>query len=282
MTINRDETKGYNPGQSQLQKLKDNRFLLFSLVASCFAILIAEQFGKNVATSFSDWLFLPVPGALVILSLLMVRSQGLQGDHGKAWISFALVAICWFTAEQIWTFEELFLHSSPFPSDADFFYLAGYPAYFVFSILYLKQVRKAISKKMIVSSIFLSVAVLIPNLYMTLDNSSGEDQFAIALGALYPIADAIILVPAVLGVALFLGGKVNFLWTLLLFGVLLEVVGDTSFQYFTLNNTYYSGHPVDIIYLWGYIVFSFGVYDYLKTFKKEKDDHRFIDQEKMR
>ncbi len=31
------------------------------------------------------------------------------------------------------------------------------------------------------------------------------------LGAFYPVADSIVLVPAIIGVMLFLGGRVNFL-----------------------------------------------------------------------
>jgi hypothetical protein len=141
---------------------------------------------------------------------------------------------------------------------------------------------KAISKKMVFSACLISVAVLIPNLYMTFNNSSDEDQFSIALGATYPILDSIVLAPSLLGVALFFGGKVNFLWLLMLVGTLINVAADTGFQYYSLDNSYYSGHPVDILYLWGYIVFAFGVYGYMKIFKNEKNNQRFFNQENLR
>lgn len=282
MTVNEDKSVPSHNRFTYLQKFQQQKYLIYSLLASGFAILVAEQFGKEFATLFTDWIYLPVPAALVILSIILIKRQGLRGNHGIAWISFAVMSASWFIAEQVWSFNEIFLHTKPFPSDADIFYLAGYPAYFVFSVLYLKPVRKAISKKMIIGACLISAVVLIPNLYMTFGNNSGEDQFAIALGATYPVADAIILVPAILGVALFMGGKVNFLWTLMVVAVLLNVGADTAFQYFSLDNSYYTGHPVDIIYLWAYIVFSFGVYDYIKIFRKEKKEERFFDQEKMR
>ena len=282
MVINTGKTEKDLKLQTRLEKLKQQKFLLLSLMGTGIAIIFSEYLGKEVTMKFTDLLFVPIPAVLVILSVISLRREGIRGTHGKAWIIFTIFAICWFVAEQIWTLDELVYHVKPFPSSADFFYLAGYPAYFVFSILYIKPVMKAISKKMVFSACLISAAVLIPNLYMTFNNNSDEDQFSIALGATYPIADAIVLVPSLLGVALFLGGKVNFLWLLMLIGVLINVVADTGFQYYSLDDSYYSGHPVDILYLWSYIVFAFGMYDYIKIFKKEKDKQRFFDQESLR
>lgn len=103
---------------------------------------------------------------------------------------------------------------------------------------------------MIFPTSLIAVSILIPSLYMTIDNNSDESKFAIILGAIYPIADAIILVPALIGIFLFFRGEVNFLWTLLLIGILFEVIADTGFQYFTLNNSYYTGHLIDILLMW--------------------------------
>ena len=204
----------------------------------------------------------------------MAKKHSTTGNHGKAWIAFAVFSTCWFIAEQVWLVEELFYHQKPFPSGADFFYIAGYPAYFIFAILYLKPFRKLITKKMIILSSLVSIAILVPSMYWTLENSSDEDQFSIILGAVYPIADSIVLVPAFIGVRLFFGGKVNFLWSLMLIGILVEAVADTGFQYFSLDDSIYTGHPVDILFLWSYILFSFGIYDNIKVFKSKMNSYR--------
>lgn len=252
--------------------------MLLSLVCTGLAMLVAESLGKESATVFTDWIFLPIPAALVVLSVVTVKKHGLTGDHGKAWIFFTIFAVCWFMAEQVWTVCELVYHQKPFPSGADLFYIAGYPAYFVFSLLYLKPFKDAVSRKKIILASAVAISLLIPTLYMTLENNTDEDQLSVVLGAFYPVADAIVLVPAMIGVMLFLGGRVSFLWSLVLIGILLEVVADTGFQYISLDGSYYTGHPVDILFLWSYIVFSFGVYDHIKVFKNKK---RF-DQEMSR
>ena len=190
-------------------------------MATGLAMLTADYFGKKAAMLFTDWIFVPIPGALVVLSILSVKRHGLKGIHGKAWISFAVFSAMWFIAEQVWTVLELFYNQKPFPSVADFFYFVGYPAYFIFAVLYIRPVKKAITKKIIIFSSLIAVAVFVPNLYMTIENNSDEDQFATILGALYPLADAIVLVPSLIGVVLFFGGKVNLLWSLMLVGIIL-------------------------------------------------------------
>jgi hypothetical protein len=156
--------------------------MIFSLVATGIAMLVAESSGKETAIIFGNWIFLPVPGALVVLSAISAKKHGITGSHGKAWISFAVFSALWFTAEQVWMILELFYHQKPFPSIADFFYIAGYPAYFLFAILYLQPVKDGITKKMIIISSLVTVAILGPNLYMAFGNNSGEDQFAVAWG----------------------------------------------------------------------------------------------------
>jgi hypothetical protein len=231
-------------------------------------IMLATFFGKELVKVVTDCTYIPVSGAFVILSIIISSIFRKTGNHGKAWLLFLGTAISWFIAETTWTIYELVYHLNPFPSSADVFYIAGYPLLFLFSIYYLKPFKKLISRKMIICTSLIAISVLIPSLYMTLDNNSNESKFAIVLGAIYPIADSIILVPALIGIFLFFRGEVNFLWTLLLIGILFEVIADTGFQYFTLNNSYYTGHPVDILFIWSYIMFSFGVYSHIQIFKK--------------
>ena len=231
-------------------------------------ILVATFFGKEVVKIVTDFTYIPVAGTLVVLSIIISTRFRKTGDHGKAWLLFLGIAVSWFIAETTWTVYELVFHQDPFPSPADAFYLIGYPFLFLFSIYYLKPFKKIISNKMIISASLIAVSVLIPNLYMTVDNNSDESKFAIVLGAIYPVADAIVLVPALIGIVLFFRGEVNFLWTLLLIGILFEVIADTGFQYFTLDNSYYTGHPIDILFIWSYIMFSFGVHSHIQIFKK--------------
>jgi len=266
--------------QNNLEKLQEQKSLFLCLMIVGLGILVATFFGKEVVKMVTDFTYIPVAGILVVLSITISTRFRSTGNHGKAWLLFLGIAISWFIAETIWVINELVYHQNPFPSSADAFYLLGYPFLFLFSIQYLKPFKKSISKKMIISTSIIAILVLIPNLYMTLHNNSSENKFTIMLGAIYPIADAIVLIPAMIGIVLFFRGEVNFLWTLLLIGILFEVIADTGFQYFTLDNSYYTGHPIDILFIWSYILFSFGIYNHIQIFKKKakiKDPKNLFD-----
>jgi len=254
--------------KNNFERLQEQKPLFACLLITGLGIVTATFFGKDVVNLVTDFTYIPITGAFVILSLIISLRFRKTGNHGKAWLLFLGTAISWFIAETTWTVYELVYHLNPFPSTADVFYIAGYPFLFSFSIYYLKPFKKLVTRKIIFSTSLIAVSVLIPSLYMTMYNNSDESKFAIALGAIYPIADSIVLVPALIGIFLFFKGEVNFLWTLLLIGILFEVIADTGFQYFTLNDAYYTGHPIDILFIWSYIMFSFGVYNHIQLFKK--------------
>src|SRR5438309_9060419 len=173
-------------------------------------ILIATFLGKEVLKIVTDLIYIPVAGTLVVLSIIISTRFRRTGEHGKAWLLFSGLAISWFIAETIWIIYELVYHLNPFPSPADAFYLIGYPFLFLFTIHYLKPFKKSISKKMIALASLIAISVLIPSLYMTIENNSTKSQFVIILGAIYPMEDAIVLVPAIIGIVLFFRGEVNF------------------------------------------------------------------------
>ena len=248
--------------------MQEKKSLFICLFSTGIVIIVSTFFGKETLKVITDFTYISVTGVFVILSVIMSSIFRKTGDHGKAWLIFTGTAISWFIAETTWTVNEIVYRISPFPSSADVFYIAGYPFLFLFSILYLKPFRKLISKKLVISTTLIAISVLIPNLYMTVSNNSDEDEYAIVLGAAYPIADSIVLIPALIGIFLFFKGEVNFLWTLLLIGILFEVIADTGFQYFTLNDSYYTGHPIDILFIWSYLLFSFGIYNHIQIFKK--------------
>jgi hypothetical protein len=81
---------------------------------------------------------------------------------------------------------------------------------------------------------------------------------------------------------LFFSGKVNFVWFLLLLGMLSFVIADTGFLVLSLDEEYYTGHPIDILYLWAYLFFLFGSYHYLRIFKKRGKEDQFDNQENFR
>jgi hypothetical protein len=246
--------------------------LLVSVVFIGILIVFATFLGKEVVKVVTDITYIPVSAALVVLSSALVLRFRQAGNHGKAWLFFLGTSISWCIAETTWTVYELVFKVNPFPSLADVFYLGGYPFLFCFLIYYLKPVKKAASRRLKIGAILVSVAITIPSVYMAYDFDPKASLLSNILATSYPFADAVVLIPALIGVVLFFKGEVNFTWSLICLAIVLEAVGDTGFQFATFTNTYYTGHPVDIVFLWSYILFSFGVYDHIQIFKKTRSN----------
>ena len=258
--------------QTLLEKITTYKFLLSSLLSTGFVILVANFLAENTRSLITDLSFIPVTGAMLVLSIIIALRFRSSGKHGKAWIIFALFAFTWFTAEQVWSVYEQIYEIDPFPSPADYFYLSGYPLLFTFSIFYLLPMRKAISKKLLISSVLISVTLLVPTFILTFQTSSSEDPFEMTLAASYPVLDAIVLCPALVGVSLFFKGEVNFLWSLICIAMVLNVIADIDFLILSMDDSYYTGHPVDLLYLWAYILFAFGVYSHIRIFNSRIDE----------
>jgi hypothetical protein len=255
---------------TDLEKIKDNKFFLFCLLATGFAVLISNIAGKEIANVTTDLIYIPVSGGLLVLSLIIVAKFRWNGDHGKAYLLFAGFASFWFTAEILWFRAEFVYHLLPFPEDIDWLYLAGYPFLFAFTIYYLKPFWIAISRKMFSYAALATLVFLVPTLYTMHSYNPDATLPEMIWGALYPIADAMVLFPAVLGMTLFFKGQVSLFWSLCCIAIILNIVADSGVFFLDIDTTAYSGNPINILYLWSYLLFAFGINSHVKIFKIPK------------
>ncbi len=243
--------------------------ILFVIISVAAINLISNYFGQEIATIAGNFMYIPAAGTLLVVSIIVLRRLGTSGKHGTSLMALVGFAICWFFAEITWILYELYFKIDSFPSTADLFYLVGYPFLLMFLISYLEPLREGISKEILGLAIIAAIIVLVSSLYVVFSEDEELSNYEFALLAGYPIADAIVLVPSVLGVVLFFRGKVNFMWSLVFLGVISLYVADTTFLYTQLEDSYYTGHPLEMMFHWMYFLIAFGIYDYMKIFKKE-------------
>lgn len=190
-----------------------------------------------------------------------------RGYHGKAWILFTISILFWFIGEITFDYESEYDIEDISTLTSDIFYIAGYPALFAFIVLYLIPRKKGISKNMILASVLALFAFVIPMLYLTFEGEEDLDSLTIFLYAIYPILDGVILAPSIIAVILFFRGQVNFLWTLILIATLTIVLADTLYLVFAVEESYYPGHPVDILFQFVYVLYAFGIYHHIKLYR---------------
>jgi hypothetical protein len=256
------------PLQLFYQRFNVQEYLLFTLLGITALILMANFLSPEIAENVSNGISITLSGIVTIFSLFMVSKYGINGNHGKAWILFMLFSAYWFCAETVDVFYNVVLEMDAWAYADDFFYITGYQLFFAFLVFYLRPFVKQISKKMLVGIAAISISLLIPSLLMILDSKPDliNENFLVLLA--YPILDSLILIPALIGVVLFFKGGVNFMISLLCLGIITQIIGDNSMLFLSLQNIYYPGHLVEILFLWTYTMFAYGLSNQIGLFRE--------------
>ena len=183
------------------------------------------------------------------------------------WFCFALGVALWFLGELSWGIYTLALGVEiPYPSIADVFWLSGYVPIYIALLLYIKPFKMVLSKRS-VGVVALVVAVLCALVALFLIGpilSTSEDLPTLATDLAYPLLDLILLSAAILGLTIFFKGTIGRSWLLICLALAFDAVADLLFSYTTLQGTYYNGHPLELFYHWGYILYALAFYVHTK------------------
>ena len=224
---------------------------------------------------FSNYISLPmytiIPGALIILSIwALTKTDKIEDISKKSLLFLTISFISWFAAELTWNLFKHVLGIDPYPSIADFFYIAAPIFMFISLIVFLQPIQNKIKKTHWIFASLISLLVLIPILIVTFEANLEVNEIEIVIALIYPIVDAILLVPAIIAILVSVKIKKNLFWTTLLLGIIIFIIGDDLFLFLVSNNLYYDGNPVDILWLTSYVIWSFSIYDLIHKSKKIK------------
>ena len=158
---------------------------------------------------------------------------------------------CLFSfAQSTWIYYNLFLRQDvPYPSIADYFWIAFYIVIFVGFILLLQALSSKITAANTVEAVVIStITFLILSSFLSLNtNSQNLSLLTKVLNYSYPVWDSILIS---LGIATLrsASGKINPHLLYYIFGFMSLAVGDTIFAYQTSNQTYWNGNIADLFY----------------------------------
>lgn len=256
------------------KKIRINDKIIFG----CIIFALVSLYGVNNVVSieyFSEYISLPIyaiiPGVLIIMSIWALSSADRISEISKKSLVFLVLSFCsWFAAEQTWNLHEHVLFIDPYPSIADFFYVIAPIFMFISFVIFLKPLRDHIKKKHITFAIIVSISILIPMLAITFQANIETEFFEIAVALIYPIVDTILLIPAIISIILSFKINKNSFWTLILIGIISFIIADKLYLILVIDDTYFDGHPIDILWLISYVAWSFAMYKLIQNSKKNK------------
>lgn len=249
--------------------IKRSRFVAFW--ATGLAINLGMILGLYYAEStigikdFLDNISLPlysiIPGTLVLFGIWAITmSDKIKEISKKALILLVISFAFWLAAEQTWNLYEHVLDIDPYPSIADFFYVAAPITMFFSLIVFLKPYQKQISRKIVVFASAVSIAILIPTVIATYTFGAEDEFIEIFVALLYPIVDSVLLVPAIVAISFTILNKKSLFWIGILIGIIVLIAADTIFLFAIIDDTYTDGHPVDILFISSYTIWAFMMY----------------------
>jgi len=244
----------------------------------CFITAIMLALVYIFQSSYPDFMytfsnvFPPFIATLAVLSsFLALRNywDNIGSQLSKIWLCFTLGMFLWFLGELGWAIYTMVLNVEiPYPSIADIFWLSGYVPMLIALLLYIKIIQPAISARMFFASgtivACVSVAAFPPLMLPVLADISQQDLVTLGISLAYPSLDLALLLEAILGLLVFtatrLKGRVGRAWHFMNAAILSNVVADMAFSYTTMEGTYYNGHPLELLFHVGYLLFALAFY----------------------
>jgi PAS domain S-box-containing protein len=205
----------------------------------------ANTIFTDIAASFIDF--------IVTLALFYCSIYSYFQGNGVylAWLFLAIARLDFTIADTIWAYTEIVLQESPFPSIADYLYIAYYPL-FLLGIFFLPSIKFSTSerlKMMLDTGIVMISAILVfwsLIISPTIQESGDIDAISLALSITYPVADLVLLFAVLELLFKRIYEKRQTPLLFLVGGISALIITDAIFFRQTLEETYVAGGLLDM------------------------------------
>lgn len=191
--------------------------------------------------------------AFIFSAYQFIKSE----DRKSLYLILSLSSLCFLLANSVWFYYNLFLENSiPYPSPADFLWLAFYLFSFTASIQVFASQQPKVDN--LFEIILITIVLFFPlHSFMKINQDPSSSSIALLLNFLYPLLDSVL-------VAIFLTSfrlnqnqkQVNLLF---LFSFLSFTIADSLFAFQTNNQTYWNGNLTDLFFAVAIYLFTLGI-----------------------
>jgi hypothetical protein len=218
------------------------KLILTAICASiaCTGVTVFAQLRADSVVT-PGILALITSGTAVAFSMAVIARQKVRGLFPRLYASLGMALALWFAAESIWVYYEVVASiTTPFPSVADALWLAGYVPYFYFLFGIVKKFlgvsRSLIFPVLPISAIgFVLLGNILFSIYQDADLTSQEGIVSYIIGSAYPVADMLVLIPALAAFVQLRNGLLMFTpWVLIVAATIAMIVADIGFAYSAL------------------------------------------------
>ncbi len=202
--------------------------LLSILLVAYAAVTLGSLGGSTLQDAFGRWVYdLVVIGAAVVV---LVRSLSVPAERG-AWLALGVGLLLWGLGQTYYSVFLYYAKPAPFPSPADAFFLAFYPASYVALVLLLRARVSNMEPLAWVDGLIgaLAVAAVAAALiFPPVLEALGGHPFGVAVSLAYPCAD-LVLLGLLTGAFAASGWRAEGTWILIAVALLLFCASDVVY-----------------------------------------------------
>jgi diguanylate cyclase (GGDEF)-like protein len=237
--------------------------LVCVLILASYIVLTFTFPDQNVRLAASD-IYPAIINLLAVVFLFWAAyvSKAISKRLGLAWLLIAVGQLFYALGDTIWAILEL-NGQTPYPSIADYFYLAYYPIFFIGTVLLSlenfatkQKVKNSLDMAIIMSGVLLGFWFFL--LQPILNSTTGESWIEQALTLAYPAGD-IMLFAALLWL---LNSNPRYYArppvVILIISTSIMIFTDTTFSYQSAMGIYQSGGWLDIGWMVSYLLIIVG------------------------
>lgn len=249
------------------------------------------QVGGSYNIILRNTVYLIIPLIATIAGIFSIAIFGFKGFRAKTLVFLTLGLACWFTGEILFYYYEFFLHLNPFPSIADFFYLIGYPLFFIALLneirhtpVNLKKLHPSLIFLFATSGSVLVFSVVYFGIFLAYDPKVSLFANLIAMG--YGIGDLLLIMANIAVLVLaweFRSGSFSRFWILFFIGFSFSLFGDILFAIFNIQykeEIWFYKSLLDSLWMASYIFFANALFDFGASLLSAKSQLKSIQLEK--
>ncbi len=227
-----------------------------------------EEFG-NLFGSF----YTSVCGLFAIIGMVSaVNAFKVMDSAKRSWILLMTGIFFFFIADTMYAVMESIVKlnmDEMFPSAPDIFYILAYIPIGLSMFMFLNNFKKSGMpfgkwKPVLIpafTAMLIVVLVMVKFVFIPIVNDTETSFLAKLVYFFYPLADMIVLIPAIILVyvmSLFGAGLFSRPWQLIALGFILLAAGDLIYAYMSWSSSYSSGGILDMTWNFAYILFAVG------------------------
>ena len=232
---------------------------IIAVLAIGYHVYISQIPEDPLVLEFSDLSYGIGALACGIMSIIISRRYKGSAILSKTYLVLGIGFVFLFVGDQIFNYYEIVLQEDTYPSLGDVFFLMFHPLAAYHLVVNIKYFMKKFDPSTIMGQVLFPISIVFVYAFLSFDEMDGFSlEYSVSI--YYVISSSVILSLSLLGLSVFRKSVLGVVWLLLALGLFGTMIADDWYYYIELDESYDSNHPVNTIWILGFMIVFYALY----------------------